>query len=725
MASNPARRARLLVATSFLALIAPTLIVAQSSDRNSLNFNGATGLIDMPSGEQQPDAYLTITSGHFGPVSRTTLSFQITPRMSASFRFMGIRQWNAQSACQPDCSGEPDSDGYPTYYDRSFDFRYQLLKESKYVPAFTIGLQDLAGTGVLSGEFVAATKHITPDLKVTAGLGWGRLGSYGSIGAPFGDRDPIDIGEGGNFNAGQWFRGDAAPFAGVEWRANDRLTLKAEYSSDAYYVESERRGTFDRKSPFNFGAEYTVNEWFQIGGYYMYGSELGIAAHFTMNPKNRPMGGIKDGAPDPVKVRPTRAADPEAYSTDWVTQADAASILIINLNKRLKGDGVEVEAISYTKDRAQVRIRNIRYDAEAQAIGRVARAMSYVMPESVEVFEIVPMVAGMPASKVELRRSDLERLEHSPTASDQMRAAVTVSNPGARPQLTYDAEKFPDFRWSLSPYNRIRLFDQRGSPFKMDVGARLSARYEFSPGWVLEGAAVKRVVGNLANVPPTIDTGLQPVRSDVERYDANGDPAIERITLSKYMYFGGDVYGRLSLGYLERMFGGVSGEVLYKPVDRKWALGAELNYVAQRDSDGMLGFSEYDYQTVSGHVSAYYAFAEGYHAQLDVGRYLAGDIGATLSLDREFANGWRVGAFATKTNVSADDFGSGSFDKGIRLEVPLAWGLGTPGRKTYETVIRPFGRDGGARLNIEGRLYDTVRDYHTSGIDDQWGRFWK
>jgi hypothetical protein len=131
------------------------------------------------------------------------------------------------------------------------------------------------------------------------------------------------------------------------------------------------------------------------------------------------------------------------------------------------------------------------------------------------------------------------------------------------------------------------------------------------------------------------------------------------------------------------------------------------------------------YRVATGHVSAYYQLAQGLHVQLDVGRYLAGDVGATLSIDREFANGWRIGAFATKTNVSAQDFGAGSFDKGIRIEVPFAWVLGKPTRRTATTVIRPFGRDGGARLEIDGRIYDQIRDYHSPRLDQQWARFWK
>ena len=202
-------RSALVGLTSALAVAAATTAMGESGP--SLNFYGASGLIDMPSGEAQPDGWLTVSSAHFGPVSRTTLSFQITPRLSGSFRYLGVRGWN-------DVVGSK----FDTYYDRSFDLRYQVLTEGQYVPAVTVGLQDFIGTGIMSGEYVAATKTLIPGLKVTAGLGWGRLGSYGDIGSPFGARPDIDVEEGGKVNTGQWFRGPAAPFAGVEWQIDGK-----------------------------------------------------------------------------------------------------------------------------------------------------------------------------------------------------------------------------------------------------------------------------------------------------------------------------------------------------------------------------------------------------------------------------------------------------------------------------------------------------------------------
>ena len=109
----------------------------------------------------------------------------------------------------------------------------------------------------------------------------------------------------------------------------------------------------------------------------------------------------------------------------------------------------------------------------------------------------------------------------------------------------------------------------------------------------------------------------------------------------------------------------------------------------------------------------------------DVGRYLAGDYGATLSVDRVFANGWSVGAYATLTNVSAEQFGEGSFDKGIRLTIPMEWAMGKPTRAGNTTEIRSLARDGGARLQVDGRLFDWVNDGHADALTQRWGKFWR
>ncbi len=670
----------------------------------TLNLNGATGLIDMPSGEAQKDATFSFSTSLIGQITRSTISFQFSERLSGSFRFQTWRDWDALI---PGDSEESD---------RSIDLRYQVLKEGRITPALTIGLQDLTAQGLFASEYVAATKTFGDKVKVTAGLGWGRLGTDGGIGSPFGSRPPVD--PTGTPNADQWFRGEAAPFAGVEYKVNDNWTLKAEYSSDAYVLEDAERGLIERDSPFNFGVEYQRSPYMRFGAYSLYGSEFALAFHIILDPKSRATGGIVGKAPVPVKARPARGADPEAYDGGWVTQPEAGPILRQNLAKRLAADGIAIENLAYTADTVQVRIRNGRIDAGSQAVGRTARALSHVMPASVEVFEIVPVVNGIGASKVTIRRSDLEALEYTADNATLLRERVTVTDAGPAPAWSLgDEELYPKFRWSLRPVVRL------SEPMEGDVGLRLSSTYDIAPGWVLSGSIYKELASN--RDLSTSSSVLPHVRTDGSRYTEFGDPALERLTLAWFARPGENLYSRVSVGYLERMHAGVSGELLWKPVDSQLALGAELNYTKQRDTDGGLGFDEYDYDIMTGYVSAYYDFGNGYLGQLDVGKYLAGDVGATVSVDRVFANGWRVGAFATVTDASAEEFGEGGFDKGVRITIPFNWALGTDTRRGFDLNFRPSGGDGGARLNVDDRLYQSIREYHTDGLDPDWGRVWR
>lgn len=694
------------LAAAFVTLALTGSALAET--RPTLSFSGAPGLLDMPSGEAMPDATFSVMSAHFGPVSRTSLSFQLGPRLSGTFRYVGVRNWDDVLPAS-----------WPTYYDRNFDLRYQVLFEGKYRPAISIGLMDIVGTGQWAGEYIAATKSIG-RVKLTAGLGWGRLGSYGSIGAPFGPRKPVDFGMGGNLRLGDLFRGDAAPFAGIEWQVNDRIGLKAEYSSDAYVEAAGSRKTFDRKSPFSFGIEYQVSKALRLGASYMYGSEFGLSAQFVLNPRNSPTGGLMGDGPPALRERAPGAF---GWSGEWVQDGAQASAVGATLAKALKTQGITLEAVTLTAQRAEVRVRLPKGENAAMYVGRAARILSGIVPASVETFAIVPMANGLPMSTVVLNRSDLEQLDNAPGQDALMRQRSQIlSGSAAGPDQLRLPGVYPKLTWNLGPYLRTSFFDP-ANPVRADLGLRLSARYELAPGLILSGSLSKKLAGNLDGSDRVSNSVLPHVRSDSNIYDAKGDPTLDNLTLAWYAKPGKDIYSRVTVGYLERMFGGVSAEVLWRPVDRRYAIGAELNYARQRDFDQLFGFQNYD--VVTGHVSGYYTFKNGYNAQLDIGRYLAGDYGATLTLSREFANGWKVGAFATLTEVSFEDFGEGSFDKGIMFEIPLAWLTGRHTDRRLGTTIRPVLRDGGARLNVSGRLYDTLHDADGVSLDDQWGKFWR
>jgi len=240
---------------------------------------------------------------------------------------------------------------------------------------------------------------------------------------------------------------------------------------------------------------------------------------------------------------------------------------------------------------------------------------------------------------------------------------------------------------------------------------------------VLSGEISKRAVGNIHTATRRSDSTIRRVRSDGALYNQAGDPAINDLTLAYHFRPGKNLYGRVTVGYLETMYGGVSTELLWKPVDSRLAIGLEANLLRQRDFNQLFGFQ--DYQVATGHLTAYWDMGKGFHSQLSVGRYLGGDLGGTLKLARTFKNGWRVGAYATITDIPFSDFGEGSFDKGLLFTVPLDHFVGSPTGRTFDSIIQPLSRDGGARVNVDGRLYGTVQNHHDKALKDSWGRFWR
>ncbi|EFH13106.1 YjbH domain-containing protein, partial [Teichococcus cervicalis] len=238
-------------------------------------------------------------------------------------------------------------------------------------------------------------------------------------------------------------------------------------------------------------------------------------------------------------------------------------------------------------------------------------------------------------------------------------------------------------------------------------GAAASARVELGDGWALAGSVQQALLGNLSGGLPS-DSVLPHVRSDYAEYARQGKTALGTLYAERIWNAGPDLFARASAGYLEPMFGGVSAELLWRPRQRGFALGLDLNWVAQRDYDQKLGFLGYSVAT--GHVSAYADLPVwNLYGVLRAGRYLAGDWGTTIELGRRFESGIEVGGFATFTNVSAARFGEGSFDKGLYVRVPLElFGLQSRGRGT--ALIRPVQRDGGQMLAVDNPLWEVTRD---------------
>jgi hypothetical protein len=691
-----------------LALIALTATAAQAQDIATPNAFGMPGSVEMPSAFSFEDAGLATTLTFEPNSQKYAITFQATPRITAAFRYTYVADFRGRGS---------------ETYDRSFDIHLRLLDEGPILPALAVGLRDFIGTGMFSAEYIVASKHLTPAVVASFGMGWGVLGVRDGFRNPLAALDgrfetrPGRSDMGGQANTGQWFRGDAALFGGLTWQVTDRLVLAVDYASDEQDLSAPNLRNADL-SPWSLGASYTLRPGVTLGAQYLKGDILGASLRFDFNPRRPVTGGDISPAPLPY----ARRGSPNAWTGGVFHDAIPAEAQVPALTAGLAAEGITLRAISQTATEVTVQIENRRYDAPAQAIGRTARVLALIMPAQIEVFHIDTLENGMALSRVTLQRADLEMREYTPdfvaTSLAAARIGPAAPLPGA---VTLPADSFT---YGIGPFLGLGFFDPN-NPLRADLGVEATASYQITPQLSVSGALRAKLFGNRDQDIRESDSILPRVRSEQPLYDRDGTIWVERLTADHFGQYGDAIYTRLSTGYLEEMFGGVSGEVLWKPVNSRLGLGAELNYAMQRDTDKLFGFGDYDYAVWSGHLSAYYALAQGFDVQVDVGRYLAGDWGTTISLDRRFGNGWRVGAFATFTDVSFDDFGEGSFDKGLRFTLPLSWALGQPVRNQADFTLRPIQRDGGARLNIPNRIYPIVRDAHEPELAAQWGRFWR
>lgn len=428
-------------------------------------------------------------------------------------------------------------------------------------------------------------------------------------------------------------------------------------------------------------------------------------------------------APPKLRVRPSRAVDPGAWRTDWSRSVDAPAQLRDLIAPDLAEQGIDLVALAVDTNSAELRFTNHTYMSQTLAIGRAARVLARYLPASVETFRLVPVNDNLALARVVVRRSDLEALEPEPNAAEALLAVTGIGDaPPDLPGSVSPDGAYPRFKYAVSPYITPSYTDP-DEAVRADVGLALSGKFRPAPGWTLAGTYRYRLAGNIADARQPSNSVLPRVRTNEREYARGSAGYVADLYASYQWKPSATTYARITAGYLERMFGGISGEVLLKPVNSRLALGVEANYVKQRDFGGAFDFQ--DYSVVTGHVSAYYEFARGYLAQVDVGRYLAGDVGATFTLGREFGNGWRVDGFFTLTDVSAEDFGDGSFDKGIRVTIPLNGVLGTPSRQRVTQTIRPAQRDGGARLIVPNRLYEQVRGAHRNALVRDWARVWE
>ena len=674
-----------------------TYAAASDTQRVTPGNFGLPGIVDLPTAQRFPDGELVITQQLHKYLARSGISFQALPRVGVSFLYTG--------------HGINGGEAYGRInHDRSFDAHISILDEGTYLPTISLGLRDFIGTGWYSSEYIVGTKSLG-NLELTAGLGFGRLAErrsfsnpLGALSSRFDRRDGNAVGRGGTLGTINWFQGNAAAFYGIQYHINDKITLSSEYTSDT--MSRESLYYLNVKSPWNFGASYELNDYVNLSAQYLYGNQVSVTAHVNVNPGRPPFLGGKELAPVPMRLRGEGALP---FNINY----DA------KIRKVLAVDGFKIQNLDFDDDTVSIMVKNTKFRSTAQALGRLASTLQRFTSDQIK-FAKISLISG--SLQTATYRVDLEQI-----TKEQFEPAILKSD---KPSIVaVDAEGIPSkevetrFTWGVGPYIEHRLFNP-DLPLSWETGVEVEAGYQIANGLKVSGSVRKSILTNLTDNKRRSNSSLPRVHSDWPLYDFAGQPGhIYELTLSYVKNLGRGFYGRAHGGLLEPFFAGIGGEILFKPAQWNIGIGLDVNRVRMRDYD--MRFNLRDYETTLGHLSLYYDAGGMFDVEINAGRYLAGDWGATTTISRKFGSGWEVGGYATLTDVPFDTFGEGSFDKAIYVSVPIDWIISSPNRTKRRLVLRPITRDGGAQLSSARRLYREIENFQNASFEREIGRIWK
>lgn len=654
---------------------------------------GSAGLLQSPTARMAPEGRLSSSLSRISPYTHLNVFAQPFPWLEAGFRYTSVdnRLYDPTGAIAASQS----------YKDKSVDFKLRLREESALWPELSVGARDITGTGFFSGEYLVASKRTGP-FDWSAGIGWGYLGARGNIRNPLRflgrseNRNSVVVGQGGNFAFGNYFSGPASLFGGVQYQTPwENLILKLEYDGNDYQHEPQANNQ-PVKSPWNFGAVYRLGSGADLNVAFERGNRLMLG--LTLTTQLDRLGFPKIADPPRVPVSPARpAGDPEWSATvkdlGTQTQWDVRRV-------EQRGSDVAVQFEGATAGYWQDRI-----DRAASVLHRDA-------PADVRTFTLQHAQHGLPMTEQRIDRETWVQKRFEALPPTEQRDAVLMQAPGGGVRADVNA---PGPK-TLATGDKPRLEVKPGMDYQQILGGpdgfllyQISvtgqAKFRFTEQTWLQGTLDLGLVNNFDKFKYTAPSNVPRVRTNVRDYITSTPLQMRNLQATHVGQLSDNQYYSVYGGYLEMMYAGVGGEWLYRPHAGSVAFGVDANYVQQRDFKQDLALR--DYKVATGHATLYWDTGwNGVRTILSAGRYLAKDIGATVQLERTFDNGVTLGGFFTRTNMSAAEFGEGSFDKGLYVRIPFDALLLRSSGSIGSLFYHPLYRDGGAKLSRGMSLYD-------------------
>ncbi len=672
---------------------------------------GITGVLEIPNARFMDEASISWNfSGSF-PNEYTSITATPFSWLEAAYRYTEIKNRKY---------GPSTYSGNQTLKDKGFDLKIRLFKEGYNMPAIAMGLRDIAGTGLFSSEYIVATKRIN-NLDLTFGLGWGLLGSEGGVSSPLSFLDKNfnvrnssvdDKGLGGEFAYKDWFSGQASILTAIEYDLKKHgLRFKLEYDTsnpDFYNTVSKV------KSRFNLGLTYHLSNNLKISSSFERGDQFRIGFNLKGNFFEDT---IRKPSPKNVVTLNEEQKKRVRENND---------VFYRSLNLGLREEDIFIQAASLNENSVDIAVASRRFHSFTRTAGRTARIVSALSPDDIERINIHLMNGDLEISKLSINRQEFISSDSFDGSSVELLKKSNLSSASDQPLYKSAVFKpnvnFPEFDWSMSP----ALKHQIGGPEGFYLGQlfwKTDTTIKFNRNLVLYTSFGINLYDTFDGFNNPSQSIIPKVRSDIQDYLSEGKNNIQRMQLQYFSSPQNDVFYRLDFGLLEEMFAGIGGEILYRPFQRRSTFGFSVHKVKQRGFKQR--FSLRDYSTTTGFISHYLNLPYGINSKIALGKYLAGDKGITWDLSRRFKSGFTLGVFATKTNLSAAEFGEGSFNKGFYISVPTQLFYDDFRSGNISFGLQPLTKDGGAMLIQHNALFGILGDTNLNSISRDWDYFLK
>lgn len=581
---------------------------------------------------------------------------------------MGLRQTSQISSLRED----PDK-VFP-----GLDMKFKLFDETRFRPQISIGLQSAFGHKRMAGEYLTFSKRYE-NFDFTAGFGWGRFGTRHTAPNPldwtgsYFDKNRDLDGDKPN-SLKDWFTGDTGFFAGVEYATPLKgLNLKFDISSDAF--KAERNANLKRNSPYSFGLSYQPVPWLDTG--------------IAMIGKDTVMARIS------IKT----------MLEDWPFKPSDQKTPEFKTNNLISKDGITSRKLDLNPNQSSP----YQYSQAWRVIANNER--------NSDILRLEPNYFGLRAPAISINKRDLFYDRYDQGSAEEIWRNVEFD--------TKSISKNKNLGNHLPAFKLRESFSlsEDDAPFihRTDIIATLG--HQTATNFLSETSFRYNLFSNLDHIDKVRIPSNDPVRSD-NAYYVKRKFAVERAFLQGFKSFSTNWHISASTGYLDEMFAGYHGEILYRPWSKNWAVGMEAAEVIKRDYETSFNLGFLDKSKTIGHLNFYYEVPDtNMTIQTSIGQYIGQDKGGTISFKNRFKNGSTIEAFITATDMHDIDAygGYSNLSSGLRFTLPLGSIKYIPDGSGVEINAVPVARDAGQRLDLAHPLYEMTEPLSYRHLVMNWG----